>query len=519
MKNSRFDIVRLFALAFFAFTIASCGGGKSVDPLDPAEQEPEKSTKAELTSFTLQPGSTGLAKAITGYFSRDQIKFSIPESLDMAALKPTLKASDKATIYVGDQLYKEGDTYDLSNGAYIKVVSEAGTTSKIYSLKGEIGDNFIDTYIWKLMDQCSVPGVAFAVMKGSTVVYSKGYGWAVVDKEKVTPNTLFRMASISKQFCTMCIMRLKEEGKLKLDDKVFGDKGILKGIFRTTPYHETITVRHLLSHSSGICAGLDDPAFNSSYRYFGGRSSDPVPTDTLIQRTLDDRKTPYKNGSAEYSAGERYNYSNVGFCVLHRIVEVVSGKDYESFLREDVLAKMGVTDTYIGGYERERRSNECVVYSQGGGNGYANPLRNLAGAAGIITSTSQMMEILKHIDGDDDVPDFFTKETLAEMYTPYKYSGQDYNTYGLGWRMNNAKRFFGSHFHGGNMAGTATMWVGGATGDGKGNFSEKMSGAIICNSRSYVDNLTWDTSWGNSSSNDIDDSFYIILGEAFRYFK
>ena len=69
------------------------------------------------------------------------------------------------------------------------------------------------------------------------------------------------------------------------------------------------------------------------------------------------------------------------------------------------------------------------------------------------------------------------------------------------------------------MAGTATMWVGGATGDSKGSYDKKMSAAIVCNSRSYDDAIGWDTSWGYSTPNDIDDSFYIILGEAMRHFK
>ena len=223
--------------------------------------------------------------------------------------------------------------------------------------------------------------------------------------------------------------------------------------------------------------------------------------DTLIQRTIDNRQSPYTSGSTTYYPGADYSYSNVGFCVLHRIVEVLSGKDYEKFLKEDVLAKMGITDTHIGGYLEDRRPNECVFYSQGGGDGYRNPLRELAGAAGIITSTNQMMRILTYMDGDDTVPDIFTPETLADMYTPHKYTASSYNRYGQGWRMNHSRLFPGAHYPGGNIAGTATIWAG--------NTNQHMSGAFVCNSRAYNSNAT----------GDIDDNMYVLLDEFMNYFN
>ena len=230
-------------------------------------------------------------------------------------------------------------------------------------------------------------------------------------------------------------------------------------------------------------------------------TSNPVPTDTLIQRTLDARWYPAESDGFSWTPGMAYNYSNVGFCILHRIVEVVSGKDYESFLKEDVLEPIGVTDTHIGGYLEQRRANECVFYMQEGTDGYANPLRELAGAAGIITSTNQMMKVLTYIDGIDTVPDIFSHETIEEMYTPFSYSASPYYSYGLGWRMNHSRLFPGAHYHGGNIAGTATLWVGGT--------DQGMSGAFVCNSRAY-----------NSNSNgDIDDNLYILLDEFMRYFE
>lgn len=499
----------LLTAAILIAVASSCG-----DPLDPDDnggnngKEETLSNDAKLSSISFVVGSNpaletnSISVIANGYYY-----LSVSDNMDLANLVPTFSTSKNATVTINGVPYEQSKGYDFSKLTTISVTSESGKTTKNYKVLVSHGNADVDTKIYEFMADFKVPGVSISIMRGSDIVYSRGYGFADVSKEvPTTADHLFRMASISKQFCTLCIMDLYEKGKLSLDDKVFGDKGILAGLFTNiTTYHEGITVRHLLSHSSGICAGLDDPAFTSSYRYFGGSSSNPVPTDTLIQRTINARQYAYST----YTPGARYNYSNVGFCILHRIVEVVSGKDYESYLKEDVLKRMGITDTHIGGYENERRSNECVFYSQDGTNGYANPLRNLAGAAGIITSTNQMMKILAQIDGDDDVPDAFQKSTLELMYTPYAYTGEEYPRYGLGWRMNHSNgRFVNSHYHGGNIAGTATLWVGHATGDKTGSFKKPMSGAFICNSRAYNSN----------STGDIDDNIYVLMSQMLAKF-
>ena len=467
----------------------------------------KKNDQADLTQFSFPADKNSGIDTTASAFLANGVHFvTVPEGTDLKKLVPEIIASDGATIFIDGVPYTPGAAYDFSGSLQgVKIVSEDGSRTSEYRICVKTGDRHIDQRIYQFMSDFSVPGVSLSIMKGTEVVYSGGYGFAIVETEtRCTPDHLFRMASISKQFCTLCIMKLKEEGRLQLDQQVFGENGILHGIYHNiTPYHEGITVRHLLSHSSGICKGLDDPAFNNDFRFYG-ETRNPVPTDTLIQRTIDARQQPFSDGTVTWSPGAAYNYSNVGFCILHRIVEKVSGKDYERFLKEDVLEKMDITDTHIGGYREERRPNECVFYSQGSANGYSNPLRELAGAAGIITSTNQLMKILTYIDGDDKVPDIFSQETLQEMYSTYPYSasgpnGDEYRRYGLGWRLNHDKYFEGAHYHGGNIAGTATVWAGG-TVDG-------MSGAFVCNSRAYNSNPT----------GDIDDNMYAILDDVMKY--
>lgn len=490
---------------FLVFALAAC---HTVDPFDPDEPEqPAEQTKSDDASLlqfvfsgTDNPGING---SVSGVIANEYYFISVPEGVDRSKLVPTITVSNGAKAYIDNKEYTPGTAFDFSgNVQMLKIVSESGNRTTKQRICVKHGISYIDNQVYKFMKEFKVPGVSVSVMKGTEIKYSSGYGFAVKDLEqRVTPDHLFRMASISKQFCTMCIMTLKEEGRLRLDDKVFGPGGILDGIYHNvTSFHEAITVRHLLSHSSGICKGLSDPAFTWSYRMYS--NGKPVPTDTLIQRTLDKRQEPDISDGITWVPGAAYNYSNVGFCVLHRIVEVISGKDYESFLKEDVLSKMGITDTHIGGYKDERRENECIYYMQDGSDGYSNPLRELAGAAGIITSTNQMMRILTFMDGDDTVPDIFSQETLDEMYSPFVYSASTYKRYGLGWRMNHSYLYPGGHYHGGNLAGTATFWVG--------NTNQHMSGAFVCNSRAYNN---------NSSGESIDTSMMVLIDNFMSYFN
>ncbi|NCB98864.1 MAG: class A beta-lactamase-related serine hydrolase, partial [Bacteroidia bacterium] len=176
--------------------------------------------------------------------------------------------------------------------------------------------------------------------------------------------------------------------------------------------------------------------------------------------------------ATQVEPGTTFSYYNMGFGMLGKIIEKVTGKDYETYLKE-VLATAGITDIHVGGDRSQRRTNEVVYYSQDGTNGYGNDMGVIKAAGGVIASTEEMMKMLFHIDGLPSVPDIISPSTRAEMLTPSPV----YNRYGLGWRMNHSY-YPGAYYHGGNLAGTATMWVMGSTGN--------INCIILCNSRSYI---------------------------------
>ena len=287
------------------------------------------------------------------------------------------------------------------------------------------------------------------------MVYKTGLGFAIQETGvRTKPNHLFRLASISKQFTTLCIMKLVEEGKLSLDRTVFGTGGILENEFSNiTPMAATVTIRHLLTHSSGWPKS-PDLMFDSPY--YG--------------KTLDQRIV-LMLGSTQTTPGVTYAYYNMGFGVLGKVIEKITGKNYEVYLKE-ILATAGVTDVYVGGDKSQRRANEVVYYSQDGTNGYGNEMQVIAAAGGIIASTEEMMKLLFHIDGFTKVPDIISPQTRSIMLTPSAANSH----YALGWMCNHTY-FPGNYYHTGNLAGTATMWVMGSNG---------INCIVLCNSRSYI---------------------------------
>ncbi|OFY91568.1 MAG: hypothetical protein A2266_02480 [Bacteroidetes bacterium RIFOXYA12_FULL_40_10] len=304
------------------------------------------------------------------------------------------------------------------------------------------------------MDKYSIPGISFALSKNEQIVYKSGLGFAIKEGDlRTKPNHLFRLASVSKQFTTLCIMKLMEQGKLSVESKVFGPGGILAQEFpnNISVKAAKVTVRNLLEHNSGWTSN-PDPMFTTSFK----------------GQTLDERIN-YMLTSAQSEPGSAYSYYNMGFGVLGKIIEKLSGKSYEQYLKE-VLLQAGVTNVHVGGDQSQRRPDEVVYYSQDGTNGYGNEMQVIAAAGGVIASTEEMLKLLFHVDGKTGIPDIISPATRTLMLT----QSVVYDRYALGWRMNHSY-YPNSWYHGGNLAGTATMWVMGPN----------INCVVLCNSRSY----------------------------------
>jgi N-acyl-D-amino-acid deacylase len=201
-----------------------------------------------------------------------------------------------------------------------------------------------------------IPGGALAVVKDRRLVYVRGYGWADREKQEAArPDSLFRIASISKPFTAAAIVRLVAEGRISMDTPAFhvlemqaapgGDARLSK-----------ITVRHLLHHTGGWDRDKSgDPMFMSKKIANAMNAPEPARQDAIIRYML--------RQSLDFEPGQRFAYSNFGYCVLGRIIEKVTGREYAAYLRDNILAPIGIERMRLGvSLEAGRAPGEVKYY-------------------------------------------------------------------------------------------------------------------------------------------------------------
>ena len=242
------------------------------------------------------------------------------------------------------------------------------------------------------------------VARDGNIVLDKAYGMANLELEVPnTPDTKFRLGSITKQFTAAAILLLEERGKLKVDDRV-------KTHLPDAPMGwDRITVFNLLTHTSGI------PNFTSLADYN---------TIKLSSRTADAAVAAVRDRTLDFGPGEKMSYSNSGYIVLGAIIEKVSGQSYEKFVTDNIFTPLGMKDS---GYD----SNTAVIKRRASGyiktpTGYVNAgyvHMSIPHAAGALYSTTRDLLKWEQALFSGKV---VSKASLDRMITPFK------NDYGLG---------------------------------------------------------------------------------------
>ena len=318
----------------------------------------------------------------------------------------------------------------------------------------------IDKKVKAFMRKWQIKGASLAVMRNDSLVYAKGYGWAdEAEGIAMEPSHILRMASVSKLITATGIMVLQDRDSLSIKDTVFGPSGILNdSLFNTVikdkNYHK-ITIEHLLRHQGGF---YRDPLFSS--------------LDVMKQMQLDNppvKEDFYKlvlRNRLRFMPGDWEKYSNFGYLLLSEIIEKVSGKPYEQFIREEVLRPAGCFDMHIGGsYYSDRRPNEVRYYTHEGdgkfieeynGSGImvercygGNNIPLLSGAGAWCGSPAEIARLVASIDGKSEVEDIISAEAVAQM-TEYF----DKETYSLGWNDTDPQKGWSRT---GTLAGTSAL--------------------------------------------------------------
>ena len=297
----------------------------------------------------------------------------------------------------------------------------------------------LDRKIRKYMTDWQIEGLSLSVSRGDSLLYVKGYGMAD-DNEPMSPSHIMRVASVSKLITAVGIMKLCDEGRLSLDDKVFGQDGILsdslycKYIGSRKGDYEKITVEHLLRHQGGF---MRDPMFGIKDLMDELCLESPATEGTIAKLALSSR--------LRWEPGTWQRYSNVGYLFLGQIIAKVSGKDYEEYLRDDVLAPAGCFDMHIGGtYYEDKLPGEVRYHAHLGDGHYipdwrnpadsvercygGNDIKLLGAAGGWVASPAELSRLVASIDKDPLVPDILSPEAVDRMVEYF-----DENTFSLGW--------------------------------------------------------------------------------------
>lgn len=222
-----------------------------------------------------------------------------------------------------------------------------------------------DTWMQNFLTEHKIPGAALAIVKDGQLVYARGFGWADREaKEKVEPESLFRIASVSKPITAVAILKLVEQGKLKLDDKVLdhlkyephfaNEDGEKDGKFDER--WKQVTIQHCLTHTGGWDRDKSyDPMFQSIRMAKSMEIELPILPEHIIRYQL--------GQPLDFAPGERYAYSNFGYSLLGRIIEKVRGQPYEKYVQAEVLKPLGITRAKIGGsLAGERAAGEVKYY-------------------------------------------------------------------------------------------------------------------------------------------------------------
>lgn len=297
----------------------------------------------------------------------------------------------------------------------------------------------VDTIIADFMRQWNLKGVSVAISQNEKLAYAKGFGDAdTATHEVVTPQHLFRIASVSKLITAVAIMKMVEEKKLQLTDKVFGKEGILNEYTQIRDARALqIEVGHLLTHTSGWKNTFrTDPMFIPLEIAEYMKVKPPISLDIITQFMLSQKMLA--------EAGRFFDYSNFGYCLLGRIIERKTGMSYENFVKTAIFDPLGIKEIQLArNYLKNKAPLEVRHYEHFGtklkptfdgkadtiSRPYGIDIETLAPAGGWLASPRDLLRFIAAIDDFPNRKDILSKDLISLMT-----NAQD-SARTIGWRL------------------------------------------------------------------------------------
>ena len=304
------------------------------------------------------------------------------------------------------------------------------------------------------------PGFVYGIVADGKLVYSGSFGYTNVEKKiPATTASAFRIASMSKSFTALAILKLRDAGKLKLDEPASTYIPEMKNLKYPAADAPVITVRHLLTHAAGFPE--DNP--------WGDRQL--ADTDKELLDLI-------QNVSFSNVPGVAYEYSNLGFALLGKIITNVSGKPYQQYINENILKPLGMNDTYWE-YTKVPAEKLALGYRWQNNQWVIEPLLHdgsYGAMGGLITTTEDFTEYMDlHLSAwpanNAKENNILKRSSLREMQTAGMFSGLNTRfrypngrpcplasiyAYGLGWTKDcDGKVWVG---HSGGLPGFGSQW-------------------------------------------------------------
>lgn len=286
----------------------------------------------------------------------------------------------------------------------------------------------MDSIMQRYLKRWEIHGAQLAISRHDSLLYARGFGYADKDRKiPMEPSYIMRMASVSKLVTATGIMKLRDMGKIRLSDKVFGPKGILNDTFYVNSIRDKryfdITIEQLLRHKAGFTNYAGDAIFSTRYIMQQNHLTTPPDHRTLLRIVLR-RHLGYTPGTAQ-------RYCNIGYTLLSLIIEKRTSMSYENFMQRYVLYPAGCYDFHIAGnYLKDRRPNETVYYMHSSSvpvpefnnsgrmvvRCYGeNDITTALGAGAWVASAAELCRLVASIDGDRIVPDVISPQAVKLM--------------------------------------------------------------------------------------------------------
>jgi CubicO group peptidase (beta-lactamase class C family) len=266
----------------------------------------------------------------------------------------------------------------------------------------------IDPYVKAEMRRQQIPGLSLAVVRSGTIALVRSYGFSNVEHQiPVKPETVFQSGSIAKQFTAAAVMILVEEGKLSLDDKI-------SKYFTDAPESwKNITVRHLLTHTSGM---------------------GDYPPDLDLRRDLteDEYLAIIKSVPLAYATGTTWDYSNLGYVTLGILIRKITGKFYGDFLAERIFQPVGMTTARViseADIVPNRAAGYRLVKGELKNQEWVSPSTNTTADGSLYFTILDLAKWDAALYTDKPLK----QSSLDQMWSPVKLDGGKRKAYGFGW--------------------------------------------------------------------------------------